>query len=104
VRWSDSSGALSASWSFFYFPFAMEYQMSDRQQDVVHDGFGTVDAVKEFLSVGRSTVYGLMENGQLPYTKIGRARRIPWLAVRQFAANSLLDRSGMEVSNGERNA
>lgn len=34
-----------------------------------------------FLQVSRSTLYGLMDGGELAYVKIGKARRIPWTAL-----------------------
>ncbi len=38
----------------------------------------------ELLGVGRSTVYDLMRTLALPSVKIGRARRIPTAALRDF--------------------
>jgi excisionase family DNA binding protein len=38
--------------------------------------FFTVAETAGALSLARTTVYGLMETGQLPYVKIGRARRV----------------------------
>ena len=38
----------------------------------------------ELLGVGRSTVYDLMRTLELPSVKIGRARRIPTVALREF--------------------
>ena len=47
----------------------------------------------EALNVGRCTVYDLMRTGQLPSGKIGRLRRIPADAVREFAKR-LADEQG----------
>jgi len=52
----------------------------------------------EFLSVSRTTVYGLMETGQLRYVKIGKARRIPRRALVELAAANL--RGGWADANG----
>jgi excisionase family DNA binding protein len=53
------------------------------------EGLVPVSEAAEFLGVSRSMVYVLMENGQLPYVKIGRARRIPRRALLAFAAERL---------------
>jgi excisionase family DNA binding protein len=47
-----------------------------------------VDVAARMLSLGRSTVYTLMESGQLPYVKYGTARRIPLAALRQWVAHN----------------
>ncbi len=60
----------------------------DRQQ-LVAEGLATVSEAAGFLAVSRSTLYLLMDSGQLPHCKIGRARRIPWRAVHQFAQGVL---------------
>ncbi|AYV28461.1 helix-turn-helix domain-containing protein [Streptomyces goshikiensis] len=46
----------------------------------------TVDVAAELLSLGRSTVYELMAAGELPFVKVGRARRIRRSDVDAFAA------------------
>jgi excisionase family DNA binding protein len=53
------------------------------------EGLISVSEAAEFLGVSRSMVYVLMEDGQLPYVKIGRARRIPRRALLAFAAERL---------------
>ena len=42
------------------------------------EGFASVREAATFLSIGRSTLYKMMEGGQLRYAKIGKCRRIPW--------------------------
>ena len=37
----------------------------------------TVEEVAQILKIGRTLVYGLMDNGELPSINIGRCRRIP---------------------------
>ncbi len=44
----------------------------------------TIEAVMERLSIGRSTVYLLMESGQLRSVKVGRRRLVPESAVVAF--------------------
>jgi excisionase family DNA binding protein len=48
----------------------------------------------ELLGVGRSTVYGLMRTLALPSVKIGRARRIPTAALREFVEGLALSAPG----------
>jgi excisionase family DNA binding protein len=59
------------------------------QPDVLADGLLTVADAAKFLAVGRSTVYAAMETGQLPYCKLGRARRIPKRALLAFVQANL---------------
>lgn len=63
--------------------------MSESQgiSPLVLDGLMTVKQAAEFLSLSRSTVYGLMERGDLAYVKIGQSRRIPKKAVIDLANN-----------------
>lgn len=58
--------------------------------ELVADGLATVAEACRFLSLGRSSVYQLMDAGRLAYCKIGKARRIPWRGLRQLANDSLL--------------
>lgn len=60
-----------------------------KPEDMVVDGFADVEGVADFLAVSRRTVYALMEGGVLPYIKVGRCRRLPWRAVREYAARAL---------------
>ncbi len=58
--------------------------------DVVEDGMFRIGEAERFLGLGRSTLYRLMDRGELPYAKIGRTRRIPRRAVVALAARSLV--------------
>lgn len=49
----------------------------------------SIEEASAFLSVGRSTVYELMDKGLLPYAKIGRSRRVPKRALVELAAANL---------------
>lgn len=42
--------------------------------DAWQDGGMTIAEAVSFAGVGRSTIYGLMDAGRLPYTKVGRRR------------------------------
>ncbi len=56
---------------------------------MVEDGLLTVAEAAEFLKLYRSTLYALMDDGELPFAKIGRARRIPRRAVVELAGRNL---------------
>ncbi len=49
----------------------------------------TPEEVARRCSLGRTTIYELMNNGELPSIKIGRARRIPATAVTALIARKL---------------
>jgi excisionase family DNA binding protein len=48
------------------------------------DGLARVREAQRFLALSRSAVYDLMDKGELQYVKIGKARRIPWPALREL--------------------
>ncbi|MFB9307726.1 excisionase family DNA binding protein [Agromyces hippuratus] len=45
----------------------------------------TPEEVADALGIGRSTVYDLMRLNAIASVKIGRSRRIPVIAVREYA-------------------
>ena len=55
----------------------------------VSEGFATVAEAAEFLRLSRAKVYQLMESGDLLFGKFGKARRVPWAALRAFAVKCL---------------
>jgi len=57
--------------------------------DLLEDGMMTVREAAAFLRLGRSTLYGLMDAGDLPYCLLGRSRRIPRRALVDLAARNL---------------
>ena len=61
---------------------------ADREA-LVADGLMTVKECAEFLHLSRSTVYELMNAGELCFAKLGRSRRIPRRAVIELAAREL---------------
>ncbi|MFI5365947.1 MAG: helix-turn-helix domain-containing protein [Candidatus Binatia bacterium] len=63
--------------------------MTHSETELVRDGLAGLGEAERFLGVSRSTIYVLMESGQLPYVKIGRARRIPRRALVQLAADNV---------------
>lgn len=52
-----------------------------RPVDVLTDGLLTIEQTQAMLAVSRSTVYALMDRGELAYVQLGRARRVPRRAV-----------------------
>jgi excisionase family DNA binding protein len=52
---------------------------------LVGDGLLTVSEAIAFMRLSRSTLYTLMDEGELAYVRIGRARRIPKRALIDLA-------------------
>lgn len=69
---------------------AMDLEESRRMHELVGDGMDTVKGAAEFLRVSIATIYNLMGNGELPYAKIGRSRRIPRRALIELASRNLV--------------
>ncbi len=51
----------------------------------------TVPEVMARLRLGRSTVYDLIRSRRLPSVTIGRSRRIPASALREFISNQMAE-------------
>ncbi|NRA03543.1 MAG: helix-turn-helix domain-containing protein [Myxococcales bacterium] len=49
----------------------------------------TPEQAARYLSVGRTTIYDLIRSGDLASVKIGRLRRIPRVAIKQWLADQL---------------
>ncbi len=58
--------------------------------DLTAEGFADVAEAADFPSLARSSLYKLMDNGELPYAKFGKSRRIPWRALREYAARCMV--------------
>ena len=69
-------------------------------QELVSDGLVTVREAARFLSLSRSTLYQMMDKGDLQYAKIGGSRRIPRQALKNLAGESLL--GGWKVPQSSR--
>lgn len=63
-------------------------------------GFMSIAEVGEFLRLGRTTVFGLMKSGALPYAKLGRPRRVPRRSVVEFGARALTAQSPVDPRRG----
>jgi excisionase family DNA binding protein len=64
--------------------------IATKKSDLTADGFADAHEAATFLGLSRSSVYKLMETGELPYAKFGKSRRIPWRALREYAARCLI--------------
>ena len=69
--------------------------VTDNDAALVEDGLVTVSEAASFLRLSRSSLYVLMERGELAFVKIGRSRRIPRRALIALAACGL--RGGVRV-------
>jgi excisionase family DNA binding protein len=49
----------------------------------------TISEAAEFLSISRTKLYSMMDNGELVFVKLGRNRRIPRRAVIDLASREL---------------
>lgn len=67
-------------------------RLAEERHDVrnlVADGLLTVREAQRFLGIGRSKLYQLMAEGQLPYVRIGSVRRLPKAGLIDYAARNL---------------
>jgi excisionase family DNA binding protein len=68
-------------------------QTGEREQ-LVADGSVVVGEAVRFTSLGRTTLYGLMERGELRYIKVGRRRLIPRAELKRLLAGGLMEGAG----------
>lgn len=71
-------------------PLAFHVGPPERAEELVADGLLNVRQAAAFLGISRSKLNSLMERGELPYVKLGAARRIPKRALIALAARSLI--------------
>lgn len=64
--------------------------MQNSALNLVESGLVRISDCCRFLGISRSTLYEIMDAGKLPYVKIGRSRRIPQQAMKEFAASRLV--------------
>jgi excisionase family DNA binding protein len=69
----------------------MNESVGQRTQ-VYQDGFATVAEAAKFLGLCRAKVYQLMEQGELPFAKFGKSRRIPWRGLVDYGARCMVGR------------
>jgi excisionase family DNA binding protein len=53
--------------------------------DLLADGLANIKEAAHFLSIGRTKLYELLAKEELPHVKIGKASRIPKVALKIFA-------------------
>jgi hypothetical protein len=58
--------------------------------NVVAGGFARLAEAQHFLGISRAMLYLLMDAGDLAYAKFGKCRRIPWQALRDYAASRMV--------------
>jgi excisionase family DNA binding protein len=63
---------------------------ADELERLVAGGLLTIGDACRFLSLGRASLYKLMCSGDLPFVKIGGARRIPKQALVELAQRHLI--------------
>jgi excisionase family DNA binding protein len=54
------------------------------------EGLAKVVEVADFLRLSRAAVYRIMDRGELPYAKLGQARRIRWADVHSYIERSMM--------------
>ncbi len=64
--------------------------MDNNSLKMVDSGLARIDEGCRFLGISRAKLYEIMEKGELPYVKIGRSRRLPRQALKEFAAQRLV--------------
>lgn len=57
-----------------------------------NEGLASVREAEEYLSVSRTSIYGLMDRGELRYVKLGKSRRIPWDALAELVQRNTICR------------
>jgi len=60
------------------------------RQPISDEGFADISQAAEYLSMSRSSVYKLMDAGELRFAKFGKARRIPWRAIYDYAGRCMV--------------
>jgi excisionase family DNA binding protein len=67
--------------------------MDERQteEQLLEGGFDRAADVSKYLNVSIAQVYLMMAKGELPFTKIGRCRRVPHKAVVALAARNMVN-------------
>lgn len=70
----------------------LEVVQTRPREDLLADGCLGVPEAAEFIGLGKSTLYLMMDRGELPYVKIGRRRLIPKRVLVRMAAQHLVGR------------
>lgn len=62
------------------------------------EGLLSVTQAAHYMGITRPTVYRLMEAGELPFTRVGRCRRIPKRSIINYLQRNMRPAGG-EVSD-----
>ena len=60
-----------------------------KERDLVADGLAALPEASTFTTLSKSSLYAMMERGELPYVVIGRRRMIPRKALIELARAGL---------------
>jgi len=58
----------------------------NHDHDATEAAFATVEESAKYLNLGRSTVYGMINRGEIQVRRFGRCVRIPWSWLRAQTA------------------
>jgi excisionase family DNA binding protein len=61
--------------------------------EMVEGGLRTIPEAQEYTRLSRAAIYGLMDRGELAYTRIGKRRLIPFRALVDLAQRGLVART-----------
>jgi excisionase family DNA binding protein len=70
----------------------MPTKNEEGRTDLVSDGMFPIGEAIAYSGLGRSTLYALMERGELAYAKVGRRRLIPRRALAELMERCLVIR------------
>lgn len=60
-----------------------------RAIQLVQQGMATMEEACKFLTIGRTSLYELLNTKAIPYARFGNERKIPWVALHEYAASKL---------------
>src|SRR5262249_48066265 len=66
------------------------YPMTAVVQTILADGLLTVTQSARLLNISKSKLYLMMDAGEIPYTKLGKSRRIPRKALASYVQRSMV--------------
>lgn len=76
--------------SWFEYERKVEKLSPERKRELLADGVCSLEEAKAFTGLKRTKLYDLMAVGELPYVKIGGARRIPRRALVELLERNLV--------------
>src|SRR5262249_48185348 len=63
---------------------------AEKRENIVSDGSVSVTEAVRFTGMSRAWLYGAMERGELPFIKLGGARRIPRKSLVKLLEDNLV--------------